>query len=106
MGTTYLFNTTIIPNTGIFNVEKISEEQVKNLTKNEFTSAIGHESTAKVFSILLEKEVSVNRIHAELGCLDKAVCLKIKGRLPEGKILTIDDIKEIGYEFFLIERID
>jgi hypothetical protein len=37
---------------------------------------------------------------------DRAVCLKLKGRLPEGQILDLDDLEKIGYDLFLIERVD
>ena len=33
----------------------------------------------------------------------KALCFKLNGRPQEGKILTLEELKEIGYEFKLLE---
>lgn len=101
----YLFNTTIIPNPGTFHMSEISAEEARDICAEGFTSAIGHEATAVAFTEILGKPVKVNRIAVELLC-DKAVCLKLKGRLPEGVILSLSDLEKIGYKLFLIERID
>lgn len=105
MNTLFFFNTTIVPNEGLFSVKKISAELAGDVVSNwegEKVSAVGHEATAVAMSTILGVEVSVNRIHAQMRPGDAAVCLKVKGRLPEGQILTLEELEKIGYEFFLI----
>lgn len=95
-----LLNTTICTNDGIFEVRTITLEQAKQLAQNnELLSAIGHDSTAQIMTELLEVPVSTNRIQfaQELG--QTALVFKLKGRAPEGVILTKEEIEEIGYEF-------
>lgn len=105
----YLYNTSILPNAGLYSLEDISVEQAKNLLKNnayQFTSSIGHESTAKIMTDILGFPIEVNRINASLEVGDSALVFKLNGRPPEGKILTLDDIEDIGYKFQYLKRIE
>lgn len=72
--------------------------------ENELDSAIGHDATSKVMTALLGVEVPVNR---QMFCQQpgqKALVFKLNGRLPEGKILTVEEIQEIGYKFQILSR--
>lgn len=106
----YLFNTNIIPNEAVVRVKKITKEHaVKVLWDNfggTFESAIGHESTAKVFGDLLGTTVPVNRAYATPKSGDVAISLKLNGRLPEGQVLGIEDLEQIGFELFQISFYD
>ena len=100
----YLFNTNIIPGEAVVRVKKISREYAAYIAEGAIlTSAIGHEATAAAMSTVLGTSVAVNRIFAQPKNGDKAISLKINGRLPEGVILDEDDINKIGYELYLIE---
>jgi hypothetical protein len=68
----------------------------------DITSAIGHESTAQVLTELLGITVPVNRIEYSHKLEDVCLCFKLKGRPPEGKILTVEEVKAIGYDFYTI----
>ena len=69
-------------------------------------SAIGHESTAQIMTELLRFKVKVNRIQYRQLKDEKAIVFKLKTRAPEGKILSKEQIEEIGYEWGLLERIE
>lgn len=67
-------------------------------------SAIGHQSTADLLSMLLEYNVTVSRLEFKQTTDDLALIFKLKRRPSEGKILNRDEIDEIGYEFGLLSR--
>ena len=74
--------------------KKISEEMVKEiLSKQNFVSAIGHESTARLISKKLGIEVPANRIQIKAKKGDKIVVLQLLQRLPEGKVLTEEELQ-------------
>lgn len=101
-----LLNTSILTAPGEYVLEDITLEEAKELvSKNELDSAIGHDSTAKVMTTLLDVEVPVNR---QMFCqqpAQKALVFKLNGRPEEGKILTVKEIEAIGYKFQLLKRI-
>jgi hypothetical protein len=106
----YLFNTNIIPSPAVVRVSLISRESaidyVKYYPKSEIISAIGHEATARCMSELLGINVEVNRINANPVTGNVAISLKLNGRIEEGKVLTIEDMDNIGYSLFFIEFFD
>ena len=75
-----------------------------NVSTGGFQSHIGHESTAVLMSTLLNVEIKMDRtpLSQEPGQL--ALVFKLKGRAPEGVILTIEEIEAIGYSFGLLTR--
>lgn len=104
MGKVVLLNTSILTTYGSFKYTKISLDDVIRLTSDGFESAIGHDSTAKILTSLIGQEVKTNRIQFKQEILDIAIVFKLNGRPEEGKILTVDEIKTIGYEFGIIIR--
>ena len=100
-----LLNTTILTTDGNYDCKTVSLEEAKKICNDgEMLSAIGHESTAQIMTELLKIEIKVNRIlfSQEVGQI--AVVFKLKGRPPEGKILSIEEIEKIGYEFKVLTR--
>ncbi len=51
---------------------------------------------------LLRFDVPVNRQAYASKVGDTAIVFKLNGRPPEGKILTVDEMEAIGYEFFVL----
>lgn len=100
-----LLNTSIVTTPGEYVLKDITlEEARKMVLENELDSAIGHDATSKVMTALLGVEVPVNR---QMFCQQpgqKALVFKLNGRLPEGKILTVEEIQEIGYKFQILKR--
>ena len=120
-----LLNTSIITAYGSYAYTPLTLDATKNLIKpnycgcggipclycggtgilnNGYQSAIGHESTAKIMTKLLGIPVEVNRQNYIQPVGEKAIVFKLKTRAPEGKILTAEEIEEIGYEFGLLVR--
>lgn len=105
-----LLNTTIItglPNDGEsadYTVTKLSLVEVSEWLPYGFKSYIGHESTAEIMSTLTGQKVTVNREQYTQYNNNFAICFKMRGRPKEGQILSKEEIEEIGYDWYLIER--
>jgi len=93
----------------VIKVEEISVGQVKELIKSGFESVIGHESTAKILSQLLNIEVPVKRTMVSLDHETVLVVFQLLERLPEGKVLTEEEIKQLiergKVKFFKVQLI-
>ena len=101
-----LLNTTIVTTDGDYSVKTISLDEAKELVKDaDVLSAIGHQSTADILTNLLEIPVEMNRIQYSQEIGDIALCFKLNGRPEEGKILTAEEIEEMGYEFKTMTRV-
>jgi hypothetical protein len=93
-------NTSILTCDGVFSMRTVTLDEVKALPETiERVSAIGHASTAEILTELLEEKIEVNRIEYKQQRGDLAVVFKLKGRPPEGTILSREEIEIIGYEF-------
>jgi len=96
-------NTTILTVDGDFNLRTVSLDEVRDMLGLDpdvpRLSAIGHESAAQIMSELLGEPIDVNRIQYSQHPSDIAICFKLRGRPPEGAILSRNQIEEIGYEF-------
>ncbi|NMA58632.1 YddF family protein [Clostridium cochlearium] len=104
-----LLNTSIITEEGIFSLKTISLETAKEIVANNIgnlDSAIGHQSTANIMSILLGVEIPVNRQQFSQKVGQNCLVFKLNGRPEEGKILTIEEIKTIGFKFQLLSRLE
>lgn len=105
-----LLNTTILTNNGSYSLKPISTctaQRIFNANKDNFISAIGHDSTTEILNKLLETDlIETNRIQFRQEIGQTCICFKLKGRPEEGKILSLDEIYQIGFEFKLLERID
>ena len=100
-----LLNTSIITVDGSYELKSITLEEAKSIVKDaELDSAIGHQSTADVMTTLLGVNVNMNRqmFAQEVGQL--ALVFKLNGRPEEGKILSLEEIKKIGYSWKLLIR--
>lgn len=109
-----ILNTSIITAYGNFSYTPISLDDAKLLVYNAqdptigpdegILSAVGHQSTSEILSELLETEIPVNRIQFAQEVGQSAIVFKLKGRAPEGVILSREEIESIGYEFGLLTR--
>jgi hypothetical protein len=75
------------------------------LLEDGFVSAVGHEGTAQILSQLLGVKVPVSRIQIRMNVGDKAVVFRVLTRLPEGKILTEEELKKLPWTIGLLERV-
>jgi len=61
----------------------------------EIYSVIGHESTAKLLSSILGIDVPVNRAEYKYSYNDIVIVFTVPYRLPEGKVLSEEELQEI-----------
>jgi hypothetical protein len=105
--TIYILNTLLTPidfdknQNAIVKFSKITIEEAKEVLKNGFISAVGHEGTAKVLSQLLCIEIPTNRITVFFNKGDIGIHFFLKTRLPEGKILSEQELKQL--QFWLVK---
>ncbi len=74
---------------------------------HNFLSAVGHEATARILSLLLGVEVPFNRMAIKLVPGDQLIVFQLGVRLQEGQILSEEEVKSL-YEqglasFYLVE---
>lgn len=100
-----LLNTTIATADGAYTVTPLTVAEARAIVgANRTVSAIGHEATAQAMGQALGVPVPVNRVEFHQAVGQVAVVLKLRGRLPEGVILTPEQLEAIGYDFKRMER--
>ena len=100
-----ILNTSILTTVGTYELQDITLQEAQQLVKdNNILSAIGHQSTADILTTLLGTTIPMNRIMFEQQEGQKALVFKLLGRPEEGKILTQQEIEQIGYKFQLLIR--
>lgn len=100
-----ILNTSILTAFGSYSYESLTLERAQYFTADGFQSAVGHQSTCDVLTSLLGVQVPLNRIEYTQQKGDIAIVFKLKGRPEEGKILTVEEINAIGYEFGKLEML-
>jgi hypothetical protein len=106
--TVYLLNSLVVP-VDLTTPKKIVMRragltEVKKLLVPEFVSAIGHEGTAKLLTEILGGfPVDVNRISIKAVSGDVLIHFSLKQRLPEGKVLSKEELEKLEYEFVISE---
>jgi hypothetical protein len=83
-------------------VVEASVEDVKNILTRGFTSAVGHEPTAQIISVQLGIQVPVNRISIKLVLGDTLIVYQLLARLPEGKILGVDEMRQVPSKWYIV----
>ena|SRR5947209_7131709 len=107
-----LLNTSILTSFGTFIYQPLTLEEARTLVRRfrgegkPIQSAIGHHTTAELLSRLLDHPVAANRVEFEQTVETVALVFKVKGRPPEGKVLSREELEDIGYEFGLLRRVD
>jgi hypothetical protein len=90
-------------NTAQILVTEIKPEEAKKLlTIDGFISAVGHESTANLLTQILGLQVYMNRIPIKLEENDILIVFQLMTRIPEGKILTEEELANLEYKFFAV----
>lgn len=110
-----ILNASTITVYGNFTYKAISLDQARMLAYNALDpmispndgilSAIGHQSTAEILTELLQIPIDMNRITFEHKVGQSAIMFKLKSRIPEGAILSREEVEKIGYKFGLLIRI-
>lgn len=102
-----VLNTSIATTYGVYEYVEVTLDEARDLVRRPegILSAVGHESTAQILTALLGVEVPVNRIFFQQQAGQEALVFKLKGRAPEGVILTAEEIEAIGYSFGKLTRL-
>ncbi|HOQ51904.1 MAG TPA: DUF1874 domain-containing protein [Candidatus Atribacteria bacterium] len=85
----------------------VTIKEVKELLTTPFISIIGHEGTAQLFTELLGVYVEVNRVSYEMKNGDTLVVgLPSGGRLPEGKVLSKEELEALQLDWFIVKLVE
>lgn len=103
----YILNSSVITSEGQFSYQKIDLDTAKVILKKKLPieMAIGYESTATLISELFYIEATKNRTSIMMQTNEAAIVIKTKKRLEENKVLTINELEEIGYELGWMAKI-
>lgn len=102
-----ILNTSVLTNYGTFQFYPVSLIEAQKLVQeNEVRSAVGHPATSEILTELLGVKIEVNRIEYSQEIGETALVFKLQKRAPEGKILSRDEIEEIGYGFGILRRLE
>jgi len=77
----------------------VSVQEARQLLANNFISAVGHQSTADIMSQILGVPITYNRVQVFLEPGDEAVCFILKARPPEGRVLSKEELQQLGFYF-------
>jgi len=104
----FIMNTSIIPPNfeGTIKVKDLSIEEARFLLLNDWTSSVGHESSAVVLSLLLGKEIPMNRISIQVESGDYIIAFQLKERLPEGFTPNEEDLLNLDYKLRLLAFVE
>jgi len=96
------FSLSMITPPSTLSVIEASEDNVKRIVASGFTSVIGHEATAKIVSSRLGVSVQVNRVSIQLRPGDLLVVFQLLTRLPEGKILSEEEMRSVQAKWYVV----
>ena len=103
----YILNTLIVPidfskySSVTVTLRRVTVEEAKAILASQpFTSAVGHEGTAQLLSKLLCVHILFNRQTIFMQPGDRALHFFLRTRLPEGRVLSEDELK--GLEYWLV----
>ena len=104
--TIYLLNAPIVTDYGLWQFTgPLTIAETQAILAQKYTSAIGHEASAKLLSQCLNMPIPVSRIQITMLPGDQAIVLRLLQRLPEGKVLHEQALKALNYELGLLTRI-
>lgn len=105
-GYVYVLNSPILTDYGTYEYEELSEEEAtQKLQSAEVRSAVGHQGTADAITAITGVQVPMNRQAIVMKTGEEAIVVKVNGRLPEGKILSAEELRSLGFKFGLLRKV-
>lgn len=85
-------------------VREVSLEEARKIIKySTLESAVGHASTANVLTTLLGVEIPPRRVMIKLEKGTKLLVFQLFKRLPEGAVLSEEEVKQLPFKFYLVQ---
>jgi hypothetical protein len=103
--TVYVLNSPVLTSFGRYVYRPITVDEARMLLAEGFISAIGHEATANFISQILGVSIPVNRIAITMKPGDKALVFQLLQRLPEGRVLSFEELQAVPYRLGLLEML-
>lgn len=101
-----VLGSTLVTNSGRFEMKEITLEQaIELLNTHEYSSYVGHSSTAHYLSKLTGKKIDVRRKRCSLAVGQQALCFKLVKRLANNEFVTMRKLEHAEYKLFLLKRL-
>ena len=84
-------------------ITEIGLDEARTILCRGFVSTIGHQATADFLSKLLGFTVRAVRRQINLEDGDAVVVFQLLQRLPEGRVLTEEELRKVPYKIYLVE---
>jgi hypothetical protein len=98
------FSLGMLPGEVYLRVKEIDAQTTSEILKSQqFISAVGHESTAKLLTALLGVEIPYNRIQVRLQKGDRLLVFQLLTRLEEGRVLDENELRRLPHKFYIVE---
>lgn len=106
MSTLYLLNSPVLTAYGEWSFRgPLTIEEVRQIAREGFVSAIGHAATAEFLTHLLQVPVAAARITIAMQPGDRALVLRLLERLPETAALSTEELLSRRHEIGLLVRV-
>lgn len=103
----YILNAPIITAHGLYRYSPVSAEAASAMIEDaDFVSAVGHVGTAEVLSAVLGMTIPASRVNVTMEPGDTAVVFRLLQRLPEGAVLSAEELAQLPYELGILERLE
>jgi len=84
-------------------IKEVKEGEFLALIKEDFVSAVGHQTTADILSRRWNKTILFAR--QNISCTDNLICVAVPQiRFDEAREFTEEEIKEAPFRFFIVRE--
>ncbi len=99
------FSINMLKGDSLIRFEQMTEEQFKvQLGSGKFVSAIGHATTAALLASRLDLPIEANRVEVSIEPGVLLYVAQVKGRLPEGHVLSEEEMQAVKIDYWLVSQ--